>query len=159
MEQYFEKLGKWILSLKAWLVFILGLSLLVINNFLWPEISNQLAKASIFRGTEKWADMMQDKTMLLLYGPIIETLVFQYALLHLLLKFLRPFIAVCLAALVFGIFHFYNPVYFAATVIPGFIFASLFYVYWKLKGELFEALLLIILIHSAANAISYYFNN
>lgn len=155
MEQRFEKLGKMILSLQSWLVFVLALFILVVNNFIWPVISRLIGNASVFRGTEKWADMFQDKTMLLLYGPIFETLIFQYLLLHLLLIYIRPWASVCVAAIVFAISHFYNPYYIAGTIIGGFIFSFLFYVYWKLKGELFEALLIVILIHCAANAISY----
>lgn len=158
MEQRFEKLVKWSLTIPAWLLFLLSLLLLVANNFMWPIIARHFGAGSIFRGTKRWADIFHDKSMLMLYAPIIETLIFQYLLLHLLLKFLRPWVAVTTAGLVFGILHFYNPYYSLAAMLAGFIFAIIFYAYWKGKGELFEALLLVILVHSSANAISFFAN-
>jgi Type II CAAX prenyl endopeptidase Rce1-like len=156
MEQRFEKLVCRLLALSPWLLFLLAVTLCVGNSIFWPMVSQAFSNNSTIAGNEKLPPLFEDKRLMIFFAPLVETLVFQYLLLHLLIKFIRPVFAVITAALIFGIFHFYNFWYLAAAITGGFVFTFIFYSYWIGKNQLALALLLVTMVHSAANAILFY---
>lgn len=89
-----------------------------------------------------------------IFAPILETLIFQYALIELLLKTrLRPIFVVAISALLFGVNHHYNLVYILVMTVIGFLFA-LYYMMLRAQGG-WNKILLVVLLHALWNLIAF----
>ncbi|MDR0437032.1 MAG: CPBP family intramembrane metalloprotease [Bacteroidales bacterium] len=89
-----------------------------------------------------------------LIAPLMETLVFQFLVIYLLLRFTRfpLWIVICISALIFGILHTYSVFYVFYAFVGGIIFAVAF-VACKQKRGYFYAFWVVALIHGLYNAI------
>ncbi|MCL2593056.1 MAG: CPBP family intramembrane metalloprotease [Defluviitaleaceae bacterium] len=92
--------------------------------------------------------------MVALIAPLVETLVNQFLVIYLLLRFTRfpLWIVICISALFFGIAHTYSVYYVFYTFVIGIIFAVAF-VACKQKRGYFYAFWVVALIHGLFNAI------
>jgi len=89
-----------------------------------------------------------------LITPLIETFVFQFLVIYLLLRFTRfPLWAViCISALIFGLAHTYSVYYMLYAFVGGVIYAVAFAACKQKKGYFF-AFWIVVLIHGLFNAI------
>lgn len=96
--------------------------------------------------------------MVVVFAPIIETLIFQYLLFSLLIqmRIKNTLIIVLLMSVAFSIAHWYHLLYLVAAFVNGF-FLNYFYVYVnKYRNELI-AVLLTIALHASYNLYSFLF--
>lgn len=90
--------------------------------------------------------------MLVLAGPLIETLIFQGFIISISNNFVKnALFSVFISALIFGLCHNYAIIHQIKTFISGFIYASL-YVMYKNKSK---SMLIILACHSLYNASIY----
>ncbi|MCL2414156.1 MAG: CPBP family glutamic-type intramembrane protease [Bacteroidales bacterium] len=91
--------------------------------------------------------------MVALIAPLIETLLNQFLVIYLLLRFTRfpLWIVICISALIFGALHFYSVFYVFYAFVGGIIYAVAF-VACKQKGGYFYAFWVVALIHGLFNA-------
>jgi hypothetical protein len=68
--------------------------------------------------------------LLVIFGPILETLLFQVGIISLLKRILPklPVVSVIISALLFGLSHFYSDVYIYYTFIVGLFLATLYFI-------------------------------
>ncbi|MCL2415139.1 MAG: CPBP family glutamic-type intramembrane protease [Bacteroidales bacterium] len=86
--------------------------------------------------------------------PLTETLVNQFLVIYLLLRFTRfpLWIVICISALIFGVLHIYSVFYVFCAFVGGFIYAIAF-VACKQKKGYFYAIWVVALIHGLYNGI------
>ncbi len=91
---------------------------------------------------------------LVLIAPIFETLIVQFLVLELLHKLkISASVSILIAAVIFGVLHYYNIWYILATVISGFVFAY-YYMALRPQGK-WNKILLLIALHAMANIVAF----
>ncbi|PJE47998.1 MAG: hypothetical protein CUR34_00520 [Sediminibacterium sp.] len=77
-------------------------------------------------------------------APLIETLIFQYSIITSLLeKRPKAYLFACIfSAILFGLSHFYSPVYILKTFFSGLLFATLYLVVSQKKRNAFIAVVI-----------------
>ena len=94
---------------------------------------------------------------LVLIAPIFETLIVQFLVLELLHKLkISASVSILIAAVIFGVLHYYNIWYILATVISGFVFAY-YYMALRPQGK-WNKILLLIALHAMANIVAFLSN-
>ncbi|PUV22173.1 MULTISPECIES: CPBP family intramembrane glutamic endopeptidase [Sphingobacterium] len=93
--------------------------------------------------------------LLVIVAPILETFFAQFFILEVLRKLkVSASISVVIAAIVFGLFHYYNIWYILATIISGFVFAY-YYMALRPQGK-WNKILLLIALHAMANIVAFF---
>ncbi len=159
MKQYFGKLANSSAGLADWKLIIIAFGLLMANNYLCTMLVASTTDYSIIKVTKTFDPKVYTWWFVSVVGPIGETLILQYILLHLFLPLLPHWMAVLLSGLGFGLTHFYSPVYILMGIISGIILGFVFYVWWIQKGSLIKALCFVSLIHCLANSTAFLVNN
>jgi membrane protease YdiL (CAAX protease family) len=154
---YFDYLFESLLSINVWKLIVGSLVFFYLNSMFWTVLSQILQSKSLFSGTEKLTTGNQ--YFFVFVAPFLETLVFQYLLLHILLKNLKPSVAVVLSGLLFGTMHQYNMYYMMAAILPGIFFAAIVYAKGYLGNNKLFALLLVYVIHSLNNGFAFILKN
>lgn len=154
---YFEILATNVQAMNAWKLGGFMLVFLYLNNLTWSVLAQLITGTSLFTGTEQVNNRNWYETVLVI--PLFETLIFQFLVLHCLLKYLPAWIAVILSGFVFSAMHYYNPAYMMATLLPGLGLAIIVYAKGYLGGNKLLAISLVFLIHSLNNWASYLFRS
>lgn len=152
---YFEIIARNVLAMNVWKLAGFMVIFLYLNNLSWSVLAQFIAGTSLFQGTEQVNDRNWYEAVLVI--PLIETLIFQFLVLHYLLKYLPAWLAVFLSGLVFSALHYYNPAYMMATFLPGLGLALIVYAKGYLGGKKLLAISLVFLIHALNNWASYFF--
>jgi uncharacterized protein len=143
-------------STKVISVFVLCLLASILNGYLFNYINDQYVQyPDTDNGLGKFS-AIQKFFMLVLVAPLIET-----ALLNLLpniiltkLKITNEYILVLIPSIVFGLWHYYHPLYMAMTFIGG-IVLNWYYVYSKKRG--WYAYWLVAFLHAVYNLYGFLF--
>lgn len=143
---------KQILKKNNFKYFIIFLLLKLTFSFLTSIIATYFDPTSTQNPIDKY-DITANIILSLIIAPLLETLLFQYALIELLLKTkLSPLFIIAISSLLFGLSHNYNISYIIATTISGFFYATYYY---KLRNQgRLTGFLLITLLHSLSNLAS-----
>lgn len=100
---------------------------------------------------EGFTSFQEKVTLVVFVAPIIETLVFNFLLNELLFRFLKnEKTIILLSSLIFGVAHFYNPLYVVFAFLGGLIFNA---VYFKWLGGRKRAILIVFLLHFIHNCL------
>lgn len=150
MKQLFEKMVNRIARYSNWQIVIGGAVILLIMNVVTSRFARAITGYAIRNGIEK-NELANNWAFLIIGAPILETIFFQYLLLHYFRKIFPDWISVVLAAMIFGATHNYNPAYIVVTTIIGLGFNSIFYAVWIGKNSLGMALICVSLIHMIIN--------
>jgi len=92
--------------------------------------------------------------------PIIETLIYQYAIIEIVFRILKSnktTIAILLSSVIFGLSHFYNITYITATFILGLLFSCV-YVIARKRNDVNPYWLLTV-IHGSINLMAFIVND
>ena len=154
---YFDYLFDRLLSMNVWRLMGGSLVFFYLNSMFWNVLAQILQSESLFSGTEKLN--AGDPYFFVFVAPFLETLVFQYWLLHILLKNFKPGIAVVLSGLLFACMHQYNLYYMMAAFLPGVFFAAIVYAKGFLANNKLFAVLLVYVIHSLNNGFAFILKN
>lgn len=93
--------------------------------------------------------------LLVVVAPILETFFAQFFILEVMRKLkVSVSISVVIAAVIFGLFHYYNIWYILATIISGFVFAY-YYMALRQQGR-WNKILLVIALHAMANIVAFF---
>ena len=128
MKQYFGKLANSSAGLADWKLIIIAFGVLMANNYLWTMLVASTTDYSIIKVIKTFDPKVYNWWLVIVFGPIVETLFLQYILLHLFLPVMPHWMAVLLAGLCFGLTHFYSPEYILMGIISGIILGFVFYV-------------------------------
>lgn len=127
------------------ILFIFQVVSSVLANYIGTELSNTRFN---------FGSLAEEFIVVVIVAPIVETLIFQYAVIETLLNLkVRTWICISTSALMFGIQHWYNPFYVAALTVIGFILS---YYYMALsKQRTINSIVLLIIMHSIFNLIAF----
>ncbi|KAF2082815.1 CPBP family intramembrane glutamic endopeptidase [Flavobacterium sharifuzzamanii] len=115
-----------VFGLKQWELILLIILLNFTNNYLFSVISN-LFDISLNKGFNYHYTIKEKIVLFVIAAPLIETLLFQYAVIEILKSIKIKLIYCCfLSAFVFASFHLYNIFYFLYAFVGGLLFAFLY---------------------------------
>lgn len=138
-----------ILSLNYWQLILLIIVLNFLNNYIFSVVSD-LFDVPLNQGFNDHYTMKEKIVLFIFVGPLIETLLFQYAVIE-ISKSTKMAVKYCclLSAFAFASFHLYNVFYFSYTFVAGLLFA---YLYTRGKNQR-SAILLPFIAHVIYNGI------
>lgn len=114
-----------------------------IANYINPELTSSKLQ---------FDSLLEEFVVAVVIAPIIETLIFQYAIIETLLNLkVHPWISIIISALLFGVSHWYNPIYVIVLTVVGCILAY-YYVALRYQNG-FTQISLVVLIHALFNTI------
>lgn len=130
--------------LPAVVIFLLGfivqLFIMLLSALLWKE------KMVVDFNFGPW---YQQLLLLVVLAPLLETLIFQYAIIDFVLtRFKSPPAAMLTSAIAFGLTHVYSPQYILATFFSGLLFAFLYLVF-RFKNQ--QPVLFVLILHAGYN--------
>ena len=136
--------------------FFLLLLLKVFNGYIFSYLNN-----TVFHLENPIFEKIPENEMfflLVVFAPIIETLIFQFLLYRLLnqMRIKNTLIIVILMSFAFSQAHWYHWLYVVATFING-LFLNYFYLYIHKKKNELIAVLLTIALHSSYNLYGFLF--
>lgn len=139
------------------LFFIFYLFLTILNGYIFNWIND-----TYFNYTNKSENGLKDFTkiekfsIIVIFAPVIETLIFQYIPNKILekLKIKKKALNIVIPSLLFSLVHYYSPIYIVMTFISG-VLLNKFYIECKTKTNIY--ILLTILLHSMYNLYGYLF--
>lgn len=151
MKLYLENIHLYLIGLNKFRLIVLFIVINVLNSLSFSFLAyfitgNGLRNHSI--------DNMSAKDQFLVavfLGPIIETLIFQYALIESVRQKIRPLYACILSAFAFALAHFYSVYYFLFALISGLIFAYMYY----LEKSVIKSFLVVLTAHFLYNLLIY----
>jgi uncharacterized protein len=127
--------------------------LFVFVNFLlalfFSFLSNYFGGKKISTGFNSFGSISEEILIGIIFGPLIETLIFQLAIIETVRKKLSPFFACLVSALIFGLQHCYNFYYFLFAFFVGIILAYLYYI----GGTRLKGFLLVLTAHMLYNSL------
>lgn len=154
MKKLFRRLNRFFLKRsypKQVLLFLL--SSYVVLVFFIPILVIMLATGV---NTEGGPEVSRDKVIeLVVIGPILETLVYQYLIIRLFMYFAKSRkyypCAILISAIAFGLVHTYNPAYIFFAFFMGLVLAYMYYFYSKEPAKAFWT---VALVHGMRNGIA-----
>lgn len=156
-HEYFDYLFDSLLSMNVWKLISASLIFFYLNSMFWSVLAQIIQNESLFSGTDKLTK--GDPYFFVFIAPFLETIVFQFLLLHILLKNFKPWIAVVSSGLLFGCMHQYNMYYMMAAFLPGVFFAAIVYAKGYLGNNKLFSVLLVYVIHSLNNGFAFILKN
>jgi len=95
------------------------------------------------------------------WGPIFETVIFQFILINLIKTFTQNtkytmFLSIVIPSIVFGSSHPYNIYYFAFGTIIGLVYSSTYYISQFFRKE--NGFIIVLLLHSSNNLLAFLTN-
>ncbi len=92
------------------------------------------------------------------WGPIFETVVFQYLLINMVKAFTsdtkyQAAFSVLIPSVIFGLTHYYNIYYFIFAIFIGIIYSSTYYISQFLRKE--NGFIIVLLLHSLNNLLAF----
>ncbi|RYF84572.1 MAG: CPBP family intramembrane metalloprotease, partial [Chitinophagaceae bacterium] len=81
--------------------------------------------------------------------PLLETLIFQYAIIETCRKKYHPMVCCLISATAFSVFHFYNPIY----VIYAFFAGMMFGYFYFIRTTVWRGVLLVFFAHFFYNSL------
>ncbi len=156
-HEYLDYLFESLLSINVWKLMGGSLVFFYLNSMFWTVLAQILQSESLFSGTEKLEG--GNPYFFVFVAPLLETIIFQYLLLNIFLKYFKPWIAIVLSGLIFGFMHQYNVYYMMAAFLPGVFFAAIVYAKGYLGNNKLFAVLLAYVIHSLNNGFAFILKN
>ena len=114
------------ISLFKFILFVIIFNLLL--SLLFSFITNHFFSRPLRDGfKDDFGSSLQEKALVLIvFIPLLETILFQYAIIETANKKFSPFISCIISAFFFGLIHSYNLFYVIITFIMGFLLATIY---------------------------------
>ncbi|MBT1705312.1 CPBP family intramembrane glutamic endopeptidase [Chryseosolibacter indicus] len=141
-------------TFKTLLFIILFTVIRVLTAIAFNIISKHISTKSILEDLRETENVYTDLRILVILGPMLKTFLFQYIPFKYLLNKCKPALIIMLSSLLFGIWHFYNPLYILSGICAGLIYNVAYY--FKRNSNPF---VITFTIHSLYNLIAFIINN
>lgn len=143
-------LDRMIIKFSTYPIIELLLIALILNVSYTLLFSNLFSDS--FTNAPRHDTLIEGFMIAVLFGPLIETLLFQSFIIKYSLKFFQndKLVAILLSATLFGVAHTYSVPYMVKTFISGFLYAFLFFVFMQKNRY---PVLYIYILHATFNAI------
>ena len=151
MKLYLEKIHLYLMGLHKAILVVLFIIINVLNSLSFSLLSYFITGNGLKNHSIDSENSKDQFLMAVLLAPIIETLIFQYALIETIRHKLSPLYACILSAFAFALFHFYSVYYFLFALISGLIFAYMYF----LEKSVIKSCLTVLIAHILYNLLIY----
>lgn len=151
MKLYLEKIHIYLIGLNKPLLIALFIIISIFNSLLFSLVSYFITGNGLINQDMDKMGPKDQFFIVVLVAPLIETLIFQYALIESIREKIRPLYACFLSALAFALFHLYSVYYFLFALIGGLTFAYMYY----LEKSVIKSLLVVLTAHILYNLLIY----
>ena len=148
MKLYLEKIHLYLVGLNKPLLIALFIIVSILNSLLFSLLSYFITGNGLRNQDMGGKDQF---FIVVLVAPIIETLIFQYAIIESVREKMRPLYACFISAFAFAFFHFYSVYYFVFALIGGLTFAYMYY----LEKSVIKSILVVLTAHILYNLLIY----
>jgi hypothetical protein len=131
--------------------------ILFFNAFVFDFLVNYYNVELGFENSNLFNSKVEKIVSLLLMAPIIETLVFNFLINEILVKFLNHFYSILISSFIFALIHYYSIYYALYGLLGGLIFNSIYF-YFKQQFSIRIAILVVILLHLNHNLLGLILN-
>ena len=151
MKLYFEKIHAYLIGLnKAYLV-LLFIVINALNSLSFSALAYSITGSGLRNHSIDNMNATNQFLIAVIVAPIIESLIFQYALIESIRQKIQPVFACFFSAFAFALVHFYSIYYFLFALISGLIFAYLY----LLEKSVIKSFLLVLTAHTLYNLLIY----
>lgn len=151
MKLYLEKVHSYLISLSKAQLIMLFVVFNIINSLSFSALAYFNTGSGLINHSMDRMSLVNQFLMVVFIAPVIETLIFQYALIESIRQRIQPLYACFLSAFAFALVHFYSIYYFLFALISGLIFAYLY----LLDKSVIKATLLVLTAHILYNLLAY----
>lgn len=132
--------------LRTVLYFIIAQGLLMISAFVFEFLIVALDIKSGFEDEEIFTSLQHKYTLVLIVGPLFETLVFNLMTNEILLKIVNTYIVIFISSFIFASIHYYS-VYYIIHAFTGALIMNAFYFYCRRNWSVYHAFILVLFLH------------
>ncbi|MES2651369.1 MAG: CPBP family intramembrane glutamic endopeptidase [Bacteroidota bacterium] len=151
IKLYLEKTHLYLISLnKAQLIILFGV-INTLNSLLFSAVAHFISGSGLQNHSIDNMSAINQFLIAVILAPVIETVIFQYALIESIRQKIQPLYACFFSALAFAFVHFYSVYYFLFALISGLIFAYLY----LLEKSVIKGSLLVLTAHILYNLLIY----
>lgn len=151
MNLFFEKIHLYLVDLSKVRLIALFIMVNALNSFSFSMLSYFISGDGLSNHSINTMTATNQFLFAIILSPILETLVFQYALIESIRQKIKPLYACFLSATAFALVHCYSIYYFLFALISGVIFAYLYY----LEKSVVKSFLLVLSVHFLYNLLIY----
>lgn len=151
MKKYLQQLHLFLIRRNDAQLILLFVILNILNSLASSAISFFFTQTGIKNHTLTKLNSGNEFLVAVILAPVIETLIFQYALIETIRQKVKPFYACLISASFFALAHIYSPYYVLFAFVSGLLFG---YLYLSRKSVL-RACLLVLIAHASYNYIVY----
>lgn len=151
MKLYIEKIHLYLIGLNRVLLIALFIVINILNSLFFSLLAYYITGNGLRNPSIDSMGTKDQFLIVVLLSPIIETLIFQYALIESIRQKIKPLYACFLSAFAFALVHFYSVYYFLFALIGGLIFAYMYY----LEKSVIKSFLVVLTAHILYNLLIY----
>ncbi len=151
IKLYLEKTHLYLISLNKAQLIILFVVINTLNSLLFSAVAYFITGIGLRNHSIDNMSAINQFLIAVILAPVIETVIFQYALIESIRQKIQPLYACFFSALAFAFVHFYSVYYFLFALISGLIFAYLY----LLEKSVIKGSLLVLTAHILYNLLIY----
>jgi membrane protease YdiL (CAAX protease family) len=151
MKLFFEKTHLYLIRLRKVQLIALFIVVNALNSIAFSMLAHFITGNGLRNHSINNMTAANQFLIAVVIAPILETLVFQYALIESIRQKIKPAYACFLSASAFALVHCYSIYYFLFALISGLIFAYLYY----LEKSVINGFLLVLSVHFLYNLLIY----
>ncbi|WP_281322207.1 CPBP family intramembrane glutamic endopeptidase [Flavobacterium aestivum] len=143
------KINSYLRSISKIKLILLAVLVNTLISFSLGFVADYFFNEEITKGSKDLGSFSNAFYVAVLRAPIVETVLFQFAIIEIIKKKYNSFSCCCISAFFFGLFHDYNFFYFLFGIFSGLVFA---YVY-IIEKDIKKGILYTTLAHMAYNTV------
>lgn len=151
MKLYFEKIHSYLIKLNRVRLVLLFIVINALNSLSFSALAYFVTGDGLINYSIDSMSAANQFLIAVIGAPIIETLIFQYALIESIRQKIQPIFTCFFSALAFALVHFYSICYFLFALVSGLIFAYLYF----LEKSVWKSFLLVLTAHTLYNLLIY----
>lgn len=151
MKLFFEKVHFYLITLSKVKLIALFILLNTLNSFSFSMLAYFVTGVGLRNHSISTMGAQDELLIAVVLAPILETVIFQYALIESIRQKIKPLYACFVSATAFALVHCYSVFYFLFAFISGLIFAYLYY----LEKSVLKSFLLVLSTHFLYNLLVY----
>ncbi|MBP8067606.1 MAG: CPBP family intramembrane metalloprotease [Pedobacter sp.] len=151
MKLFFEKVHFYLITLNKVKLIALFILLNTLNSFSFSMLAYFVTGVGLRNHSISTMGAQDELLIAVVLAPILETVIFQYALIESIRQKIKPLYACFVSATAFALVHCYSVFYFLFAFISGLIFAYLYY----LEKSVLKSFLLVLCTHFLYNLLVY----
>lgn len=151
MKLYLEKIHRYLLHLNRVKLITLFVVINGVNSLTFSALAYFITGNGLTNHSFDNIDPLNQFLMAVLLAPVLETLIFQYALIESIRQRFHPLYSCFISTFAFALVHLYSVYYFFFAIISGLIFAYLY----LLEKSVIRGSLLVLTTHILYNLLIY----